>query len=93
MSVFGVFLVCIFPHSDWIWRDTPYFSARYHGPKKLLIRALFAQWGSLTSPTGYTEIIDKTIYVVNNSVSCIDPIFCTNKNVISKYSVDVSIFW
>ena len=24
VSVFGVFLVCIFPHSDWIWRNTPY---------------------------------------------------------------------
>ena len=24
MLVFGVFLVHIFPHSDWIWKDTPY---------------------------------------------------------------------
>ena len=24
VSVFGVILVCIFPHSDWILRDTPY---------------------------------------------------------------------
>ena len=24
MSIFGVFLVCIFPHSDWLPRDTPY---------------------------------------------------------------------
>ena len=26
VSVFGVILVCIFPHSEWIRRDTPYFS-------------------------------------------------------------------
>ena len=26
VSVFGVFLVCIFLHLDWIWRDTPYLS-------------------------------------------------------------------
>ena len=24
VSIFGVFLVCIFPHSDWSRRDTPY---------------------------------------------------------------------
>ena len=24
MSLFGIILVRIFPHSDWIWRDTPY---------------------------------------------------------------------
>ena len=26
VSVFGVFLVRFFPHSDWIWRDTPYLN-------------------------------------------------------------------
>ena len=26
MSVFGIFLVRIFPHLDWIWRDTKYLS-------------------------------------------------------------------
>ena len=26
VSVFAVILVNIFPHSDWIWRDTPYLS-------------------------------------------------------------------
>ena len=26
VSVFGVILVRIFPHSDWIWRDDPYLS-------------------------------------------------------------------
>ena len=33
------FLICIFPHSDWIWRDTLYFSvfslnAGKYGPEK-----------------------------------------------------------
>ena len=38
MSIFGIFLVCVFPHSDWIWRDTPCISvfspnAGKHGPE------------------------------------------------------------
>ena len=40
----------------------------------------------------YTQIIDKPTHAVNNSMSCIDLIFCTNQNVISKHRVDVSIF-
>ena len=48
VSVFGVFLVSIFPHSDWIWRDTPYLSvfspnAERYWPKKRQIRTLFTQ--------------------------------------------------
>ena len=38
MSVFGVILVCIFPHSDWTRRDTPYLcvfspNAGKYGPE------------------------------------------------------------
>ena len=47
---------------------------------------------SLTSSAGYSQIIDKPTHIVNNSMSCIDLIFCTNTNVISKHGVDVSIF-
>ena len=48
VSVFGVFLVRIFPHSDWIRIDTPYFSVfspntGKYGLKKLWIRTLFTQ--------------------------------------------------
>ena len=46
----------------------------------------------LTSSAGYTQIIDKPTYVMNNSTQCIDLTFPTNQNVISKYDVDVSIF-
>ena len=46
VSVFGVFLVRIFPHSYWIRRDTEYLfafspNAGKYGPEKLLIRTLF----------------------------------------------------
>ena len=46
MSIFRVFLVHIFPHSDWIRRDTPYLSVSSpnigkYGPEKLRIRTLF----------------------------------------------------
>ena len=49
MSVFGVFLVLIFPHPDWIRRDTPYLSvfnlnAGKYGPEKLRIRTLFTHY-------------------------------------------------
>lgn len=38
--------------------------------------------GSLASSAGYKQIIDKPTHDVNNSISCIDLIFCTSKNVI-----------
>ena len=34
VSVFRVFVVCIFSHSDWIWRDTPYLSVFSPNAKK-----------------------------------------------------------
>ena len=48
VSVLGVLLVCLFPHSDWIRRETEYlsvFSANMgkYGPEKLRIRTLFTQ--------------------------------------------------
>ena len=47
-SVFGVFLLCIFPLSGWIQRDTPYASvfspnARNYGSEKIRIRTLFSK--------------------------------------------------
>ena len=47
---------------------------------------------SLTLSAGYTQIIIKPTHVINNLISCIDLILCTNQNVISKYGVDASIF-
>ena len=48
VSVFGVILVRVFSHSDWIRRNTQYLSvlspnAGKHGPEKLQIRTLFTQ--------------------------------------------------
>ena len=47
---------------------------------------------TLTSSAGYSQIIDKPTHALNNSKSCIDLIFCTNKNIISNHGADVSIF-
>ena len=49
VSVFGAFLVRIFPHSDWIRRDTKYISvfrpnAGKYGPEKLQIRTHVTQF-------------------------------------------------
>ena len=57
VSVFRDFLVRIFPHLDWIRKDSPYVSvfspnARKYGPGKLRIRTLFTQW--LVLPTSMT---------------------------------------
>ena len=41
----------------------------------------------LTSSAGYAQIIDKPTHILNNSMSCIDLIFCTNKNIISNHGV------
>ena len=50
VSVFGVFLVRIFPYLDWIQKDTEHLSVfsknvGKYGPKKLRLRTLFTQWG------------------------------------------------
>ena len=47
---------------------------------------------TLTSSAGYSQLIDKPTHILDNSMSCIDLIFCTNKNIISNHGVDVSIF-
>ena len=52
MSVFEIFVVLIFPYSDWIQRDTPYSvqMLQKNGPEKLRIWTLFTQcvlWLSL----------------------------------------------
>ena len=47
---------------------------------------------SLTSSAGYAQIIEKPTHILNNSMSCNDLIFCTNKNIISNHGVDVSFF-
>ena len=49
VSVFGIFLVRIFPHLDWIRRDAVYLpvfspNAGKYGPEELQIRILFTQW-------------------------------------------------
>ena len=49
VSALGVFVVRIFPHSDWIRSDTEYLSVfggnvGKYGPEKLRIRILFTQW-------------------------------------------------
>ena len=47
---------------------------------------------SLTSSAIYIQIIAKSPLAVSSSMSCIDLIFCTNLNLISKHSVDVWTF-
>ena len=37
---------------------------------------------TLISSAGYKQIIDKPTHVINNSMSYIDLIFCTNQNLI-----------
>ena len=46
---------------------------------------------TLTSPAGYTQIINTPTHTVNNLFSCIGLTF-SNLNIISNYGVDLSIF-
>ena len=77
MSKYGVFLVRIFPHSDWIRRDTPSYSARMRentDQKKLRIWTLFTKCKSYNSScsTGriqYTEFSETTKKCENKNLT------------------------
>ena len=63
--MFGVFLVSIFPHSDWIRRFTPHISVFSQNagkcrPEKLRIRILFTQCVSLCWNCKHTDSLDTT---------------------------------
>ena len=47
---------------------------------------------SLILSAGYQQLITKTTHMTNNSLPCINLIFCNNQNLISDYGVDLSIF-
>ena len=72
MSVFGVFLFRIFPHLDWIRRDTEYLSvfssnAGKYGAEKIQIQAIFTQCLLLT-------LLQISLYFSKNSSSSIKKI-------------------
>ena len=48
---------------------------------------------SLTSSAGYTQIIDKPTHVINNSMLCIDLIFCSNQILpfLTNVIIDISV--
>ena len=72
VSVFEVFLVRIYSHLEWIWRDRKYLSAfspnaGKQGPEKLRIRTVFTQrvhrHGKLTSIYDYfISLLTKIIF-------------------------------
>ena len=72
VCVFGVFLVCIFPHSDSIRRYTPYLSVfspnvgKYE-PEKLWIQTLFTHCLWIT--TALHEQIFAWIFILRTGVS------------------------
>ena len=50
--------------------------------RKMILLTQLVKNQSLKSSAGDKQIINKHTHIVNNSLSCIDPIFCTNQNVI-----------
>ena len=52
------------------------------GGRKMILLTQLVKNQSLKSSAGDKQIINKHTHIVNNSLSCIDPIFCTNQNVI-----------
>ena len=79
------FLLCSIVTKDFNARCTNWW-------KDDITNSVGREIASLTSSAGYTQITDKPTHVINNSMSCIDLIFCNNQNLISKYGVDASIF-
>ena len=62
VSVFGVFLDPIFPHSDWIWTDTPYLSVFNPNAEKYGIREKI-QYEDFSRSVSYQFLFDvKTVY-------------------------------
>ena len=63
MPAFGVFLVRIFPHLDWIRRFMEYLSVSSpswgkYGPEKLWIRTRFTQWDLTVLCCDYQTSLD-----------------------------------
>ena len=79
------FPICSFVTGDFNARNSRWW-------KNDIINSVVLELDSLTLSAWYTQIIDKPTHGLNSSMSCIDLIFCTNLNVISKHDVDVSIF-
>ena len=88
VSVFGDFMGLIFPHLDWILKDTPYpfvFSVNEwkYRPEILQIRTLFTQWfckserattQSLFFNLALFMVCDKhTMRLIQSGVSCQNP--------------------
>ena len=84
-SNFQQFPICSVVRGDFNARNSRWW-------KNDITNAAGLELDSLTSSAGYTQIMDKPTHAVNSSMSCIDFIFCTKLNVISKHGVDVTIF-
>ena len=94
VSVFGVCLVRIFPHSDWIRRDTLYFfvfsrNAGKYGPEKLQIRTVFTQCFLFNLKQLLSSFGDKPLITLYCSVAraCIFPLRTVTELSIYKISL------
>ena len=90
VSIFGVFLGRIFTHSDWIRRNTPYFSvfspnAGKYGPEKLPIRTLFHalrvlswvdefSWRKTLKRLVWINFLELVVLCESNTPNCISKI-------------------
>ena len=63
MPFFGVILVCIFPHSDWIWRNTPGMpeNADQNNSEYLHFSRSYRIYAGQTAPPS-SDIIDRAWY-------------------------------
>ena len=74
MSVFGDFLVRIFPHTPYLSVFSP--NARKYGPEKLQIQTLFTQCTPPNNISDHTKILfrsprdEKTAYVYEDVMPC-----------------------
>ena len=85
VSLLGVILVRIFPHSDWIRRDTSYLSvfsvnARKCGPEYLRIQTILTQWWRfLYFISNLSQYHVKVVSLINIPVSSLNEKAMCNK--------------
>ena len=108
VSIFGVFLVCIFPHSDWTRRDTPYldkhtkFTFKSSCEKVSTLKNRFLRISFHCKVLGTVAVFILLVLKIKNHGSLINiklslngwkPLAIFAKSSIFRFSIRISIRW
>ena len=108
VSIFGVFLVCIFSHSDWTRRDTPYldkrtkFTFKSSCEKVSTLKNRFLRISFHCKVLGTVAVFILLVLKIKNHGSLINiklslngwkPLAIFAKSSIFRFSIRISIRW